>query len=348
VTIMAKRFTDTDKWKDPWFESLSHAGKLMYYYYLDNCDHAGVWKGSFKQVQFFTGTKYDKAKFLNEFEGKVIELSSGNFFMPNFIKFQYGELFECNNAHKGVIKSLIYNGIDHLEFMSGTLYNGSAKAILSRLSKKKKLEIMASDFFKCTYCGISGDDKTLVVDHILPRSEGGENNDLNLTTSCVVCNSKKSNLSVFKFIEKNNLQDKLSDAVISKMGLITRNKGLFISYLGAQDKEKDKATDKEKEKEKITADLVFESWKSLGENLNAYFLTPVQVQKLKSLGDAGIDPEQYKKAIKKLGRSKWFQSRENKRISLILSPEVIGLALQDDDPIEMDSFLSGLGLDVED
>ena len=54
---MAKRFTDTEKWKDVWFEELSGEAKLMYFFFLDNCDCAGIWKGSFKQFKFFTGFK---------------------------------------------------------------------------------------------------------------------------------------------------------------------------------------------------------------------------------------------------------------------------------------------------
>ena len=108
---MAKRFTDSDKWKDPWFEDLSGIGMLFFFYYLDNCDCAGIWKGSFKQFCFMTKFNYTPDDMLQEFGGKVVRLKNGSYFMPSFIKFQYGALSESNNAHKGVLKSLNYNDI---------------------------------------------------------------------------------------------------------------------------------------------------------------------------------------------------------------------------------------------
>jgi hypothetical protein len=89
---MAKRFTDSDKWKDVWFEELSGELKLFFFYFLDNCDCAGVWKGSFRQYAFFSGFTITKDQVLKSFGEKIIELENGSFFMPNFITFQYGKL----------------------------------------------------------------------------------------------------------------------------------------------------------------------------------------------------------------------------------------------------------------
>ena len=43
---MAKRFTDTDKWKDDWFISLSNDYKIIWQWLLDNCSHSGLCKRS--------------------------------------------------------------------------------------------------------------------------------------------------------------------------------------------------------------------------------------------------------------------------------------------------------------
>lgn len=50
--------------------------------------------------------------------------------------------------------------------------------------------IFKRDGFKCSYCGIS---KNLTIDHILPKSRGGGNTWLNLTTCCKNCNRIKDN-----------------------------------------------------------------------------------------------------------------------------------------------------------
>lgn len=59
------------------------------------------------------------------------------------------------------------------------------------LGKKLRFEVFKRDKFTCQYCGSKAPDVVLVVDHIRPVAKGGENELLNLTTSCQVCNSGK-------------------------------------------------------------------------------------------------------------------------------------------------------------
>ena len=103
--------TDTEKWKDPWFEELSGVAKLFMFYYLDNCDCAGIWRGSFRHFQFMTNFKYTAKEMLADFDGKIFQLTNGSYFMPNFVKFQYGQLTPKSNVYKGVLKALSYNDI---------------------------------------------------------------------------------------------------------------------------------------------------------------------------------------------------------------------------------------------
>lgn len=60
------------------------------------------------------------------------------------------------------------------------------------ISKKLRFEVFKRDKFKCVYCGASAPDVVLQVDHIDPVAKGGDNNILNLATSCFACNSGKS------------------------------------------------------------------------------------------------------------------------------------------------------------
>ena len=56
------------------------------------------------------------------------------------------------------------------------------KIILSRKN------IIRRDNHRCQFCGVS---TNLTIDHIIPKSKGGEDAWENLTTACIKCNNKK-------------------------------------------------------------------------------------------------------------------------------------------------------------
>lgn len=64
------------------------------------------------------------------------------------------------------------------------------------LSKKTRFEVFKRDSFTCQYCGRKAPDVILEVDHINPVKEGGENDILNLVTSCFDCNRGKRDLKL--------------------------------------------------------------------------------------------------------------------------------------------------------
>jgi len=59
------------------------------------------------------------------------------------------------------------------------------------LSKKQRFEIFKRDLFTCQYCGSQPPNTVLVIDHIHPVADGGDNDEMNLITSCVACNQGK-------------------------------------------------------------------------------------------------------------------------------------------------------------
>ena len=103
---MAKRFTDTDKWKKKWIRELSPEMKLFWFYLLDNCDHAGIWEVDIELAAFQIGIELDESIILNTFNRKIVTFKPGKWFIPKFIDYQYGELNETNRAHNSVIKIL--------------------------------------------------------------------------------------------------------------------------------------------------------------------------------------------------------------------------------------------------
>lgn len=55
-----------------------------------------------------------------------------------------------------------------------------------------RFEVFKRDSFTCQYCGRKAPDVVLQCDHIQPVASGGGNDPMNLATSCVECNSGKS------------------------------------------------------------------------------------------------------------------------------------------------------------
>jgi hypothetical protein len=118
---MAKRFTDTDKYKKPFIRNLPGQYKLFWDYLYHDCNHAGVWIVDFQIAQIYLGTdmiveKDVAIKLFNDGKIRIVEFDKkSKWFIPSFVKFQYGKLKESNNAHKSVISILTENNlIKHL------------------------------------------------------------------------------------------------------------------------------------------------------------------------------------------------------------------------------------------
>src|SRR4026209_646933 len=62
-------------------------------------------------------------------------------------------------------------------------------------SGMKRLRIYMRDKFRCQYCGEKKAAGDLTLDHILPRSRGGDNSPVNIITARVPCNNRKGDLT---------------------------------------------------------------------------------------------------------------------------------------------------------
>jgi hypothetical protein len=109
---MAKRFTDTDKWKKKFLRGLQAPYKLLWLYILDECDHAGVWIVDFDVARLRLDEDVFEDEALKAFGDKIFKIDNGErWLILDFIEFQYGKLKETNNAHISVIKTLKKYGI---------------------------------------------------------------------------------------------------------------------------------------------------------------------------------------------------------------------------------------------
>lgn len=114
---MAKRFTDSNKYKKPFIRALPGAYKLLWDYLYHDCDHAGIWIVDFEIAQLYIGSDMPVSEkkaleIFNKNEVRIIEFDGGKkWFLPGFIDFQYGELKENNRLHLSVIHILDKNNL---------------------------------------------------------------------------------------------------------------------------------------------------------------------------------------------------------------------------------------------
>ena len=102
---MAKRFIDTNLFLDPWFRRLKPNNKCLWIYILCSCDHAGIWKADLELAEFSVGGKINLAE-LNNGKERILRIKEDEYFIPDFISFQYGELNDNVKTHQSVINIL--------------------------------------------------------------------------------------------------------------------------------------------------------------------------------------------------------------------------------------------------
>lgn len=79
------------------------------------------------------------------------------------------------------------------------------------LTKKTRFEVFKRDSFTCQYCGRMAPDVILEVDHINPVANGGDNEIINLITSCYDCNRGKGKRTLSDKDEIKKQQEQLKE-----------------------------------------------------------------------------------------------------------------------------------------
>lgn len=111
---MAKRFTEADKWRDPWFRQLPTVAKLIWLYLCDRCDAAGVWEIDLAALWFDTGLAADNnfAGALKLFGDRVQLLDERRLVLTKFVSFQYPRGLDArSHAQRRVIDLLRKHGL---------------------------------------------------------------------------------------------------------------------------------------------------------------------------------------------------------------------------------------------
>lgn len=108
---MGKRFTDTEKWRDEWWGSLTNDYRMIWLYLVDSCSIAGLWKKDFRGLNFNCNTNITEEDFLKTFGERLVD--RGNFyFIPKFLRFQCPKGLNSNKpAILSIVKELQQNNL---------------------------------------------------------------------------------------------------------------------------------------------------------------------------------------------------------------------------------------------
>jgi hypothetical protein len=104
----------------------------------------------------------NKVEIISEWNDDVITWSSGHMFYPSIVRLK--EPFKRN----------FYNH-------KNSVYSFNREAVVRR------------DNETCQYCGIKISRSKITIDHIIPKSQGGQSTFTNCVVACHSCNSKKAN-----------------------------------------------------------------------------------------------------------------------------------------------------------
>ena len=124
---MAKRFTATEKWMDPWFRSLPADQKHGWNFLCDNCDAAGVIDLDRDVADFLIGQPVDWDGLLKAAGGRIAVIKKGKLWITGFIQFQYGHLSEECRAHKPVFALIQKHSLGNRVLDTYSMATGSHK-----------------------------------------------------------------------------------------------------------------------------------------------------------------------------------------------------------------------------
>jgi hypothetical protein len=100
------------------------------------------------------------------------------------------------------------------------------------VSKTIRFEVFKRDKFTCQYCGRKSPEVILQIEHVVPKSNGGLDDPMNLVAACFDCNSGKSDrpLSDDSVLEKRRAQTELLEDKRQQIEMIAEWQ-LELSYL---------------------------------------------------------------------------------------------------------------------
>jgi hypothetical protein len=195
---MKKRFTDTEKWLDPWFRKLSPKMKCAWMCILDTCDNCGVWKTDYELMSFKIGDEITEAEFFETFGSRLHKINDGKIWIKSYIEFQVGELVENCRPHKQIIELLKKHGIYKLFNESQRVlekYNRVLE-VSNRLQEQEKEKDKEKNIKEQDAIEIYNTYPSQC--HIKKRSIRSRDKDIKKIIVCLKKNSKDELISIIK------------------------------------------------------------------------------------------------------------------------------------------------------
>jgi hypothetical protein len=199
---MAKRFTDTEKWKDDWYLSLSNDYRIVWQWLLDNCNHAGICKPSINLLNMMCNTSIDEKLLIEIMSDRVLKINN-IWFIPKFLKFQYGTLNSKKPAVISVVNELKKNNL--IDLVSELFSNDY---------------VMITEPLQNSYETIKDKDKDKDKDISINKSEISKNLDYPFNSDGFIKKWnewKEYKKSCHKFSFKSDSSEKLSLNQLSKL-----------------------------------------------------------------------------------------------------------------------------------
>lgn len=138
---MSYRMTNCEKWKDLWFNNLSPNAKLLFFYFIENCDNAGFFEVNKKFMLFHTG--FNEKEMLDagtELKKSYVKSKDGSkLWFKNFLKYQKKlPLNSANNMHKQIIMLIQENLSDENKFKGNELIKSMLPTDIQITAKRKR------------------------------------------------------------------------------------------------------------------------------------------------------------------------------------------------------------------
>lgn len=128
--------------------------------------------------------------------GRVIQNRKG-FVKRAYLRSGFGVMTEATTQTRGALKSVwSESSIASDRSRRSAEYRKSASVAVGSHTEAEWQERIRSTGNKCLRCQASGNDVKLTKDHIMPLSEGGTDNAVNLQPLCLQCNSWKGNRDI--------------------------------------------------------------------------------------------------------------------------------------------------------